>query len=182
MYQNRILSLSLLTLTFACTAGDKDEDSSSPPDIITDSGGSGGDDCEGTAPVIDEIRCENTGIQPHYETGEDTVTMAIWTDVSDLDGDLTSYALQIFFDDEIDDEVDTSVTNFSPVYGTVDADECAADDASLGLTLFLTGNDPDYATLYDWGVVVTDAFGLASEPAIISCWTPESDGTDGGVE
>ena len=57
------------------------------------------------------------GIKPHYETGG-YGHYVIWTAVSDLDGDLMSHALQIFYDEEVDGAVDTSVTNFNPVYGT----------------------------------------------------------------
>jgi hypothetical protein len=170
-----------LVMAMACSGEDK-ADTSSPPDISVDSGGSGTDTCEGTAPVVDDLWCVNSGVKPHFETGEDTVTMQLWTSASDVDGDLTSYALQIYYDDEVDESVDTSVVNFSPVYGTVGADECTAADAELGLTLYLTGDDPAFDTLYDWGVVVTDAAGIDSEIAVISCWTPASDGTDGGVE
>jgi hypothetical protein len=156
------------------------DDSADPPDLVSDSGGSSNGDCQGNPPVVDELWCVNTGIQPHYETGEDTVTMRIWTAVSDVDGDLVSYAISIFYDDEVDNAVDTSVTNFNPVYGSVDYADCTATNAELGLTLYLTGSDPDYETLYDWGVVVTDAYGLESETAVTSCWTPISDGSDGG--
>ena len=44
----------------------------------------------------------------------------------------------------------------------------------------MTGDNPDYDTLYDWGVVVTDAYGLTSDTGVTECWTPTSDGEDGG--
>ena len=175
-------ALFVALVALGCSSRDKDGDTSEPPDLITDSGGGDPTACEGTAPVVDSIWCTNSGVQPHYETGEDTVTMQVWTSVVDADGDLTSYALQIFYDEDIDDAVDTTIANFSPVVGSVSADDCEADAAELGLTLYLTGDDPDYDTLYDWGVGVTDAAGLESEVAVTSCWTPTSDGSDGGVE
>ena len=176
-----LCSLGLVLAAIGCSGSDKDDTSAGPPDLNIETGDPAGA-CEGTAPVIDDLWCVNSGIKPHYETGEDTVTMQVWTAVSDTDGDLTSYALQIYYDDVIDESVDTAVVNFSPVYGSVDAEECAADSAELGLTLYLTGDDPDYDTHYDWGVVVTDAAGIESELSITTCWTPASDGTDGGVE
>lgn len=174
----------LLVIGINSTACDRptSDDTSAPPELITDSGGASGGSCEGEPPVVDEIWCVNSGIKPHYETGVDTVTMQVWTAVSDLDGDLTSYALQIFYDEEVDGAVDTSITNFNPVYGTLDNPECSATSVELGLTLYLTGDSPDYDTLYDWGVVVTDAYGLTSETGVTECWTPTSDGADGGVE
>jgi hypothetical protein len=132
--------------------------------------------------VVESVWCVNSGIKPHYETGEDTATMQIWAAATDVDGDLTSYIVQIFFDDEVDDTVDTSITQFNPVHGSVDYDSCTATDAELGLTLYLTGDNPDYGTAYDWGIMVTDAYGLESDVTVSSCWTPNSDGTDGGTE
>lgn len=172
--------LLLASLLSGCDRPTAEEDTSSPPGLETDSGGSTDTSCEGTPPVVSDLWCVNSGIKPHYETGQDTVTMQVWTAVSDEDGDLTSYALQIFYDDVVDTSVDTSVTNFNPVYGSADRPDCQATSAEIGLTLYLTGSDPDYDTLYDWGVLVTDAYGLDSELFVSSCWTPTSDGSDGG--
>ena len=177
-----LLTVSLALVALGCSDKGGTDDSSAPPDLLIDTDGPGNTDCEGAVPVVEDIWCENSGVKPHYETGEDTVTMQVWTSVSDTDGDLTSYSLQIFYDDEVDSAVDTDVTNFNPVYGSVDSDDCTASDAELGLTLYLTGDNPDFDTLYDWGVVVTDAAGLESEVAVTTCWTPTSDGSDGGVE
>ena len=179
---HRALPLLGLTVWFsACDRPTADGDSSEPPDLLTDSGsGQTSEDCQGSPPVVDDVWCVNTGIKPHYETGEDTATIRIWSAVSDVDGDLVQYSVQLFYDDVIDSTVDTSVTQFNPVHGSVDYPPCQATTAELGLTLYLTGSDPEYDTLYEWGVVVTDAYGLESDPLVDSCWTPASDGSDGG--
>ena len=168
------------SLVAGCTRPTAGEDTSPPPDLESDSGEASDTDCEGTPPVVDDLWCVNSGLKPHYETGEDTVTMQVWTAVSDSDGDLTRYTLQIFYDDVIDASVDTSTTQFNPVSGSADRPDCQATSAELGLTLYLTGSDPDYDTLYDWGVLVTDAYGLDSELFVSTCWTPTEDGDDGG--
>ena len=131
-------TLILLVVGITSMACDRpsSDDTSTPPDLITDSGGAV-EIVVGERPVVDDIWCVNSGIKPHYETDVDTVTMQIWTAVSDLDGDLTSYALQIFYDEEVDGAVDTSVTNFNPVYSTLDNPECSATSVELGLTLYL---------------------------------------------
>jgi hypothetical protein len=172
----------LVGLSLGCDRPTAGEDSADPPSLQTDSGAPDDGPCEGTPPVVEDVWCLNTGIKPHYETGEDTATMQLWAAASDVDGDLTSYVVQIFYDDEVDESVDTSVIQFNPVYGSVEYDNCTATDAELGLTLYLTGEDPDYDTPYDWGIIVTDAYGLDSEVYVSTCWTPTSDGSDGGTE
>jgi hypothetical protein len=165
----------------ACS-DDKTGETSEPPPINTDSGG-GGDgsgSCGGTAPVVEEVRCENTGIQPHYETGEDTVTMRIWAVTSDTDGDLHRYAMQLYFDDVIDGEVNTEDPLFAPTTGSVDRDACEASSAEFGMTLYLPGGNPAWDTLYEWGIAVSDANGDTSEVTMEVCYTPKFDGTDGG--
>ena len=64
--------------------------------------------CAGEAPVITGIRCENTGLQEHFETGELIPTMRLWTEVSDSDGDLNRYQLEIYYDETVDGAVDTT--------------------------------------------------------------------------
>ncbi len=173
-----LLPLALATLAVAC--GDKDPvDTGTAPGLDTDTDDSA-EECSGEAPVITGVSCENSGIQPHYETSEDTVTMTILADTEDADGDLSYYTFELFYDDEVDGAVDTSSSNFSPSQGTVDADECDAGLVTVGTVLYLPGGDPDFDTHYEWAVVVSDAASMASDPYIFDCWTPTSDGEDGG--
>ena len=171
-----LLGLTLCASLTACK--DKgDEDSSAPPPIqITDGTP---EECTGSAPVITDLSCENTGIQDHFETLEPTVTMAIRVKAEDEDGDLHQYGLEIFYDDVVDDAIDTSVVQFNPLSGSLDTTECGATAANVGTTMYLTGGDPAYNTVYEWGVIVTDAHGLSSELVTTACVTPQSDGTDG---
>jgi len=171
-----LLCITLASSLIACK--DKsDVDSSEPPPIAVTDGET--EECEGIAPEITDVSCENTGLQPHFETKEDTVTMAIWVSASDEDGDLHQYGLEIFFDEVVDDSVDTSESQFSPLTGTLDSPECGATAANVGTTMYLTGGTPAYNTVYEWGVIVTDAHGMTSELATVACVTPQSDGTDG---
>lgn len=173
------LMLTLPLLAVAC--GDKEEEETgTAPGLDTDTEDET-EECSGTAPVVEAVTCENSGIQPHFETGEDTVTMTIMAETSDADGDLDYYTFELFFDDEIDGTVDTSTSVFSPSSGSVDVDACEAGLVNLGTVLYLAGGDPDYDTLYEWGVIVTDGGGIASEVMVVECYTPTSDGEDGGA-
>lgn len=175
-----VLVLGLVAPLVAC--GDKEpEETGSAPDLDTDSD-TETEECSGTAPVIEEVSCENSGIQPHYETGEDTVTLTIRAETSDADGDLDFYTFELFYDEDVDGSIDTSSSPFSPSSGAVDVDECEAGLVSLGTVLYLAGGDPAFDTLYEWGVVVTDGAGLQSEVGIVECYTPKSTGEDGGEE
>ncbi|MEC7946232.1 MAG: hypothetical protein VX265_01615 [Myxococcota bacterium] len=176
----RALSLGLLASTTGLAGCGKETSQDTGESLIV--AGSDGDDigvCEGTVPVVDAVSCANTGIQPHYETGEDTVTMALRVEISDEDGDLHQYRMEIFLDEEIDGTVAASDSPFGPVNQTLDVDECAGFEANVELTLYLSGLNPAYDTHYDWGVVVTDAAGYASDIAVVDCITPTEDGADG---
>lgn len=176
----RAAALGLFALTAGLVAcGDK-EDEDTGGEII-DAGGDGDDIgvCEGTVPVVSNLTCVNTGIQPHFETGEDTVTMALLMDISDDDGDLHQYRMEIFLDEEIDGAVTSSDSPFSPLTQTLNVEECAGYEADIELTLFLEGLLPAYDTEYDFGIIVTDANGYESDMHVASCITPAEDGSDG---
>lgn len=169
----------LLPALLVAACADKGEETiDSAPPLQT------GDDtatvtCEGTPPVVTEVTCENTGLQPHFETGADTPTLLIMANVTDADGDLDYYAIQLFYDDVVDGAVDTSSSTFSPSNGALGGDPCESPSANLGLTLYLTGGDPAWDTEYEWGMVISDGASLESEPGIVVCCTPTSDGEDG---
>ena len=149
-------------------------------EVIAAGGGDDGtESCDGTPPVVESIDCENTGIQDHFETGEPTVTMALAVELSDDDGDLHGYRVQIFLDDELDGAVDPVDSPFGPVNKTLNVEECAGFEASVDLNLYLTGFNPEYDTTYEWGVVVTDSAGLESEMLVVQCTTPTETGEDG---
>lgn len=176
----RALALGILASSVALGAcGDKEEEDTGGELIDA---GSDGDDvgvCEGTIPVVNGLSCVNTGMQPHFETGEDTVTMALLVDISDDDGDLHQYRMEIFLDEEIDGEVAAADSPFGPVNQTLNVDECAGYEADVELTLYLTGLNPAYDTEYDWGIILTDASGYESDIFVAACITPAADGSDG---
>ncbi len=168
-------------LPFCLTACGKEEveEEEDPPPINT------GDDtastCGGTPPVVLSVSCENTGVKDHYETGVPTVTMGLWIEVNDEDGDLTQYEMQVYFDDVIDGAVDpASASGFNPITDSVEGNECEVTAATLGLNMYLQGGAPYFDTEYEWGVIIRDAGGVASELTLTTCYTPTATGEDGG--
>jgi hypothetical protein len=129
--------------------------------------------CESlVAPVVTDMYCTSSGVQTWPETGEDVPTMTITADVTDKDGDLTSYTAQIFFDDTIDGTVDTSIGELPAAEGSYHADECEVPSIILNMVVYLRGGEPLYDTTYEWGLQVTDAAGNISELGIVECTTP----------
>ena len=174
----RLTLLTTLVLAAAC-GKDEPAEETDPPDLNnTDDTAS---TCAGTPPIVAAVECENTGVKDHYETGEPTVTMGLWVDVTDEDGDLTQYEMLIYFDSTIDGVVDpATATAFNPLTDSVNGNECEVTSARLGINMYLQGGEPFFDTEYEWGVVVRDANGVASELGMTTCYTPTATGEDGG--
>lgn len=174
---------SALTVALAACGGDK-EDSGGGGDegeIIGADGGDGagdGDTCGGTPPVIEELRCENSGLKPD-EVGNPTPTLTLWALSSDADADLSYYTLNVYFDDVVDGVVSTDDPAFSPVEGSVSDGTCSTPEAQLGAILLIKGGNPELNKEYEFGVTVVDVAGAVSEMAIVTCITPLADGSEG---
>ncbi len=163
------MMLSVCTL-LAC--GDKEEENTAPDLVNGDNTETG---CGGTAPVIESLSCENSGMQNHPDYGE-LPTFTIKATVTDDDGDLTYYQLFVDIDGTLDGvEADDDV-ELNPVEGAVNDEECGVYDANLSVTMFLNGSMPDYDTAYEWYVRVADGLGKMSEPMMIECRTPNEEG------
>ena len=131
--------------------GEKEEDST-PPDLVN--GDSTELGCGGTAPVVESISCENSGVQNHPDYG-DLPTFTIKSTVSDEDGDLTYYQLFVDIDGTLDGVEDENDTELNPVEGAVNDEECGVFNANLSVTIFLNGSMPEYDTVYEWYVRVS---------------------------
>lgn len=175
--------MSALAIGLGACGGDKEDTGGGGDEgeVIDADGGDGGDDsdtCGGTPPVIEELRCENTGLQPD-EVGNPTPTLTLWALTSDADADLSFYTLNIYFDDVVDGAVSTDDPAFSPVEGAVSESTCTTDEAQLGAILLIKGGNPELNKEYEFGVTVEDVAGVVSEMAILSCITPLPDGSAG---
>lgn len=131
--------------------------------------------CSGTAPVIEAVECENSGVVDHPDYGE-LPTFTIRTTASDEDGDLSYYQMYIDFDDTLDGEEDESDNQLDPVEGAIEGDECDISNANIGVTIYMQGALPASATTYEWFVRVADSLGKTSEPFMVTCTTPDGNG------
>lgn len=175
-----MVRVALLALALAaCT--DKEEQESDPPELDTEPKDTDtADPCPGgTAPVITELLIENGGLQ-EYEAGEFYPTIKITaSEVTDEDWDLETYYFDVWWDDAVDGAVAMGSDTLQ-VAGTVSDDgPCTASEATVSMVVFLRGGGVEYDTLYEWGGVVTDSNGIASEMAIASGCTPTEDAADG---
>lgn len=127
------------------------------------------------APVVTDLYCENTGLRTYSPTGELVPTLTVWANVEDADGDLTAYTAELFFDDIIDGKASTE-RSLGLITGVVDDEPCDVPTIIIGTTVYLRGGQPLYDTRYEWGVVVTDAAGLSSALASVTCKTPDESG------
>lgn len=169
-----------LTLALVGCGGKDDSGGGSDGGEVLPGGadGSGAEVCGGTPPVIEEFRCENSGLM-NDETGAPTPTLTLWALSSDADEDLSAYTVNIYFDDVIDGAVSAADPVFSPVFGTVSNSTCSTPEAQLGAILLIKGGNPQLNIEYEFGVTVADAGGDESEMAIVTCITPKADGSDG---
>ena len=133
------------------------------------------DDCGGVAPVIQEVTCSYTGIQFSENDNADLPSMNISVRVTDPDGDLTSYRLQVHVDDQIDGFVSEGARDFS-FEGQTSAGICDTDESNLGIDLYLKGGFPYYSTTYEWFFSVEDASGMESASFMAVCTTPNEEG------
>ena len=159
--------LILFIFCFSCSEeGEKEP----PPLEITES-----ETCAGNPPVIDEISCENTGLQYYPDEGRDLPTFTIRAQVSDEDADFTTYTMKISFDQTIDNALEEGAEDLT-VTGSLSGEDCSVSQADIGATIFLQGGAPAYSTTYEWYVSVFDSAGDRSDAAMIVCTTPDEDG------
>ena len=133
------------------------------------------EDCGGVNPVIQEVTCTYTGIQFSENDNADLPSMNISVRVTDPDGDLTSYRLQLHVDDQLDGLISAGARDFA-FEGMTSAGICDTDESNLGIDLYLKGGFPYYSTEYEWFFVVEDASGLASSEFMTVCTTPNEQG------
>ncbi len=167
--------LPLLCLPLLACDGSKAEDSGNGTLNPSDSAES----CSGTAPVVEDLSVEEGDVIKGTDGEADQPSVLITVEFSDEDGDAHVVAVDFWFDDAVDDTVDTSGApdRSLPAGAMLDAadrpiEECAGDGGILGISLGVTGSDLDYDTPYDFAAVVIDNAGLRSEPAFASGTTP----------
>lgn len=164
-----ILLIGLLT---ACA----EKEDGAAPDLVNSTEDS--TSCSGTPPVIESVECVNSGVVDHPDYGL-LPTFTIQSVVTDEDRDLNYYQMYIDFDDTLDG-VDNDLYELDPVSGAISGDECdvpvEGGVANIGVTIYLQGEFPESETTYEWFISVADSLGETSEPFMVICTTPDTNG------
>jgi len=150
-----------------------------------DTAGDTAGECGGAAPEIGSLNITNGGLYDFSTVidcadTEDCVYPAanVTLNVTDDDGDLHQYIIDIWFDEVVDGDVDTSSGGFE-LLGSK-GEPCEVSAESFG-NLLAVGTGPlPYDTEMEFAAQITDADGLVSNIAVASGFTPKSDGSDGG--
>jgi hypothetical protein len=159
-----------------CNGGDGngDDDTGDPP--IPD----GRDDCGDTPPTLGNI--EIVAADPDwFETSSGIKclpTIEITIQPNDVDGDLTYYKMDVWWDGVVDGRVLTDGP-MSRIQGTLDGDDCEVFSVpGITMRLGIAGGgrtSPEFETETEFGVVVhDDADNLSNEgvPEVVSVVTP----------
>ena len=131
--------------------------------------------CGGTAPVIEELSCENTGLDFYPDANADLPTFTLRANITDADADLTSYTMLIKFDSTLDNALDEDAQELT-VTGSMSSNACAVSEGDVGAKIFMQGGPPDFSTTFEWYVSIMDAAGDRSETEMIVCTTPDEQG------
>ncbi len=131
--------------------------------------------CSGTAPVADRLTIGNGGLAEFEAVEYPTVSLRL--EATDTDGDLDLAYMEFWWDEEVDDAVDTGV-NPQDRYFTLESDSCSTKSVDLNL-LLQVGTQLAYNTTYEFAAQVTDYAGMTSNLLVASGSTPKSDGSDG---
>ncbi len=166
-------SLALLWMGPLLACADGGQDSDEPPDI-TD--GLPVETCGGTPPVAETLNIGNGGLRNFEGEEAPTVELELW--LTDEDGDIHQGTMEIWYDQSLDDSVDTSSDpDADRIYSGI-GDACLVAQATLNLAIRV-GTAFDYNTPYEFAALFVDADGDASNVLVASGVTPKEDGTDG---
>ncbi len=165
------LSWLLLGPLVACSDGNTDSDE--PPDIT---GGTNTEACGNTPPVADSLTIGNGGL--HNFEGEDHPTVELELHLTDEDGDIHQGTMEIWYDEVLDDSVDTSGEPATDRIYSGLGDACEVTEATLGLAIRV-GTVFDYNTPYEFAALFIDAEGEVSNTLVAAGSTPYDDGSDG---
>lgn len=162
-----------LAVCFACATDEAKENDA--PDL-EEHDDPADDICAGTAPVITELACENTGLQDNADAGQALPTLTFTVNGTDEDGDLNAYNLLIEFDDVLDGSLADDAEQLTVSGSVSNADECTVENVNISTRVFLQGGPPEYDTEFEFYFSLFDAAGERSAAEMIVCRTPDENG------
>ncbi|MCB9759283.1 MAG: hypothetical protein H6739_05545 [Alphaproteobacteria bacterium] len=167
------MRLALLLLA-ACTGKEPVDSSDDGPPI--NQGNDSGDECYGNDPVLTSITLTNGGAV-QFDDGT-FPTIQVNVEGEDADGNLDVITLEIWFDADVDEQVDTSGPDTVSQVITLSANDCVTTTGSASLRVQV-GSGLSYNTLYDVAARITDAEGEVSNALVTTGSTPRENGLDG---
>jgi hypothetical protein len=163
-----VRTLLALTAVVACGGGD-------------DSGTTFDEVCGIAAPVVQSVSVIDCGMHTFEEEGE-VPGLLVEAVVTDADGDLSSYGMQVFWDEELDGEVTIEV-DYYVVLGTFEgAPRCQVAEATLAMWIGITdlADSPAFGIETELGVVVLDeSYNTSGEPVELIATMPNTLGECG---
>jgi hypothetical protein len=136
--------------------------------------------CGESSPEVYDITISNNGIQQFGEGSQVAEWPSILIEVSadDVDGDMTSFILDIWYDTNPDGVVSTGATNLVSRVDTVGGEDCSVQAVTGSSILAITGNPP-MDQLVEFGAIITDMAGNESNegvPFTQTFHTPDASG------
>jgi hypothetical protein len=146
-----------------------------------DSGGTRANDgdCTGNPPVIEDLTMADGGWVDHGDTSVPSIVFSF--DGADRDGDLHRYSVDIWFDTRVDGSVPRGEDNhIAPDPFDLGEAPCEVGRMTTQVRVTILGDEAiALGTEYEWMVVLTDASGAESPPAMIVGTTPIEEVDDG---
>ena len=130
--------------------------------------------CGDAAPLIESLTITDNG-PTEFGSGDNAHTwpaIRIEAQASDADGDLDWYTVQVWFDGLPDGDIDTTEEPFE-LTTSISEEDCSVPLATVGTIMAVNGEPPPAVEL-EFGVVVIDAEGHASEVEPYTFITPEA--------
>jgi hypothetical protein len=132
----------------------------------------GGSACSGSAPQLQSFTIsEGTGSD---DDGNDIPIILLTVEATDDDGDLHVVSIRAWWDDLVDENVDTSAEAPSQVddYAVTDAVPCETDDLTMTLALDFLSYGLDAGGTYEFAMQLIDANDQASNIMVSSAVMP----------
>jgi hypothetical protein len=171
--QSRLpFGVSPFVLLLACNGDPEDTD-------VIPAGGGSSEECGENPPEIETFAISDEGMSTGDECGDTSRPMIrLAADATDADGDLHYWTLRVWYDDVVDDTIDTSA-DCAEVFGTA-GEDCDVPAVNVAMLLCVTG-DPPFETEMEFGAVLFDDRDNPSsggEPVIEVFTTPDASGND----
>jgi hypothetical protein len=137
-------------------------------------------ECGDTDPEVYDITISNNGLYEFGEGSQTTTWPSVLVEVSamDIDGDLTTYILDLWYDTNVDGQMHSTAVNLVHRASSNSGEDCTVEATTVSSIIAIGGNPP-MDQLVEFGAMVTDENGNESDggvPFTVAFHTPNSSG------